>query len=1002
LSIFVFHKKINTHIAMQKNLILTAAVALSLISAAAVAQPKLIEKVTRKGTELVIPYEKYQLPNGLTVVVHEDHSDPIVYVDVTYHVGSAREQEGRSGFAHFFEHMMFQGSEHVGDEQHFKIVTEAGGTLNGSTTTDRTNYWEVMPSNQLETGLWLESDRMGFLLDSVTQKKFEVQRETVKNERGQNYDNRPYGVAQERTSAALYPSSHPYSWLTIGYIEDLNRVDVNDLKKFFLRWYGPNNATLTVSGDVKTADVLKYAEKYFGPIPRGAEVKAQSIAPVVLDRDRYISYEDNIRLPQLTFTYPTIPSNHPDEAPLDVLADILAGNKSSVFYKNFVKSQMAQSANAFHSVPELAGTFVINVRTTQDKTLAQMDSLVRYSLKEFEKRGVTDDDLIKYKANFEADMINSLTSVQGKGALLAANQTFTGNPNQIVKDIERYNKVTKEDVMRVYNQYIKNKYAVILSIYPKGKPSLVAKADNYTPPVRNTTAVEGAEYKSLVYNKAKDNFDRNQKPKTSGNPVIMPPDYWTEKFGNDMKVIGAKTTEIPSVSVQLNIEAGHRFEDIHKAGIASLTASLMNEGTAKYTAEEVGEKLDRLGSSISVSAGNENIVLYVSSLSKNLDSTLVIAEEMLLHPRFDKADFDRVKAQRLEAIANQSTQATTIANNVFSKLLYGEGSNMSISSLGTKETVGNITLDDVKAFYANNVSPHVSSLVVVGDIDKDAALAKLTFLKKWEGKKIARSTEAAAPAIQKTKLYLVNKEKAPQSEIRIGYIALPFDASGDYYKSTLANYVLGGAFNSRINLNLRELHGFTYGARSGFSGTKYAGPYTASAGVRGNATDSSVVEFMKEIKKYAEKGITKEELDFTKNSIGQSEALKYETPQQKAGFMARILDYDLGKDFVEKQNTILKSITETEINEIAKKRLPYNNMIILVVGDKAKIYDGLLKLGYDVVELDSDGNPLTASATEVPKDSKEAKEVKPDPKNTQAAPANGKQRAKVHDVNKTR
>ncbi|MCW3103140.1 MAG: peptidase [Bacteroidetes bacterium] len=983
---------------MQKNNILKAAAVLSFISATAFAQTaKLIEKVTRKGSELVIPYEKYLLPNGLTVVVHEDHSDPIVYVDVTYHVGSAREQEGRSGFAHFFEHMMFQGSEHVGDEQHFKIVTEAGGTLNGSTTTDRTNYWEVLPSNQLETALWLESDRMGFLLDSVTQKKFEVQRETVKNERGQNYDNRPYGVAQERTNAALYPPNHPYSWLTIGYIEDLNRVDVNDLKKFFLRWYGPNNATLTVSGDVKTADVLKYAEKYFGSIPRGAEVKEQKIAPVALDKDRYISYEDNIRLPQLTFTYPTVPSYHPDEAPLDVLADILAGNKSSVFYRNFVKSQMAQSAQIYHSVPELAGTFIINVRTTQDKNLAQMDSLVRYSLKEFEKRGVTDDDLQKFKASFEAQMINSLTSVQGKGAMLAANQTFTGNPNQLVKDMERYAKVTKADVMRVYNQYIKNKPAVILSIYPKGKQSLVAKADNYTPPVRNTNAVEGAEYKSLVYNKAKDSFDRNKKPMTSGNPVIIPPDYWTEKFANEMKVIGAKTTEIPSVSVQVNIEAGHRFEDIRKAGIASLMASLMNEGTAKYTAEEVGEKLDRLGSSISVSAGNENIVVYVSSLSKNLDSTLAIAEEILLHPRFDKADFDRVKAQRLEAIASQATQATTIAGNVFAKLLYGPENNMGISSLGTKETVSGITLDDVKAYYANNVSPHISSLVVVGDIEKDAALNKLAFLKKWEGKKVVRAAEPATPAIAKTKLYLVNKEKAPQSEIRIGYMALPFDAAGDYYKSTLANYVLGGAFNSRINLNLRELHGYTYGARSGFSGTKFAGPYTASAGVRGNATDSSVVEFIKEIKRYAESGITKEELEFTKSSIGQSEALKYETPQQKAGFMARILEYDLGKDFVEKQNAILKNITAEEINQIAKKRLPYNNMIILVVGDKAKIYDGLVKLGYEVVELDTDGNPLIAANTEAPKDPKvEA------PKDTQPAPANGKQKAKVHNVNKSR
>ncbi|HEY0679854.1 MAG TPA: pitrilysin family protein, partial [Chitinophagaceae bacterium] len=236
------------------------------------AQAKLVEKVTRKGTELVIPYEKYVLPNGLTVVVHEDHSDPVVHVDVTYHVGSAREEIGKSGFAHFFEHMMFQGSDNVADEQHFKIVTDAGGTLNGSTNRDRTNYYQTVPSNQLEKMLWLEADRMGFLLDAVTQKKFEIQRATVKNERGQNYDNRPYGLAGETAARNLYPYGHPYSWLTIGYVEDLNRVDVNDLKNFFLRWYGPNNATITVGGDVNAADVVKLAEKYFGSIPRGPEV----------------------------------------------------------------------------------------------------------------------------------------------------------------------------------------------------------------------------------------------------------------------------------------------------------------------------------------------------------------------------------------------------------------------------------------------------------------------------------------------------------------------------------------------------------------------------------------------------------------------------------------------------------------------------------------------------------------------------------------------------------
>jgi len=934
-------------------------------------QTKLVEKVTKKGNELVIPYEKYVLSNGLTVIIHEDHSDPIVYVDVTYHVGSAREQEGRSGFAHFFEHMMFQGSDNVKDEEHFKIVSEAGGTLNGSTTYDRTNYYQVLPSNQLEVAMWLEADRMGFLLDSVTQKKFEVQRATVKNERGQNYDNKPYGLVFEKISAALYPSSHPYSWLPIGYVEDLNRVDVNDLKKFFLRWYGPNNAVLTVAGDVNPAEVIKMAEKYYGSIPKGPAVTAQKLPIPVLDKDRYVSYEDNIRSPQLVFAFPTVAGYDADEPALDVLADIIGGNKSSIFYQNFVKPQSAQFASAFHSTSELGGGMYFMIRAMPDKSLTQIDSMVRASLLQFEKRGVTDDDIKKYQSNFESQMINSLSSVQGKGSMLAAYQTLAGNANYFTKEMERYNKVTKEDVMRVYNKYLKGKGAVVLSVCPKGKPQAASKPDNFTYP-KTQVAPEAAEYKGLTYVKAKDNFDRSKKPAPGANPIIKAPDFWKDNFENGLKIIGAKSDEIPTVTIQINFESGHRYEPIEQAGMSELMTSMMEEGTTKHSAEEISEMLEKLGSDISIYNDGNDIVMYISSLTKNIDATLAIAQEMLFEPKFDEKDFERVKKQNLEAIENRVTSAVTIANNVFARLLYGDKHINGISSLGNKETISKITLDDVKNYYKGAFSSSLSTMVIVGDVSKEQILPKMAFLKKLPQHITSRKFEPAKPEIDKTKIYFVNKEKAPQSEIRIGFMSLPYDATGDYYKATIMNFPLGGAFNSRINLNLREVHGFTYGARSRFSGGKFAGPYTGSAGVRANATDSSVVEFMKEIKNYVDNGITAEELAFTKSSIGQSEALKYETAQSKAGFIKRILDYELDKSFTDVQSEILKSITKEEINAIAKQQINYNKMVILVVGDKTQNFDKLSKLGYDLIELDADGNPVNKVQPPVEEKSKEA------------------------------
>ena len=945
-----------------KSKIFLLAVLLSNAYGAVNAQAKLIETVTKNGEELVIPYKKYVLPNGLTLVVHEDHSDPIVHVDITYHVGSAREEIGKSGFAHFFEHMMFQGSDHVADEQHFKIVTAAGGTLNGSTNRDRTNYYETVPSNQLEKMLWLEADRMGFLLDAVTQKKFEVQRATVKNERGQNYDNRPYGLISEVVAKNLYDYGHPYSWLTIGYVEDLNRVSVNDLKNFFLRWYGPNNATLTVGGDVKTEEVVKLVEKYYGNIPRCPDVQKVVVPAANVDKDRYVSYTDNYaRLPLLAMVYPTVPNYDKDMAALACLAQVLGQGKNSVFYQQMVKKQLALQANANNQLSELSGEFFMTVVPYPGKTLADMEKLVRSSLDSFELRGVTDEDVARFKGGIEAQYINGLQSVAGKVSQLAAFQTFTGNPNKIGDLLKMYTAVTKEDVMRVYSKYIKTKHAVIVSVLPKAQEKMLAAVDNYKIDSGHYAAPDYG-YAKLKYTKATDNFDRTKLPGNGANPVVKVPAFWTKNLPNGVKMIGAQNNELPTVNISITLPGGHLLEakDTSKLGLASFFADMMNEDTKNYTAEQMAIELQKLGSSINTYSSRDGIVMTVQCLKKNVDKTLLLLQERMFNPSFTEDAFKRNQKQNLEGLKQAKTQPAAVASDLAAKIYYGASNILGMSEDGTESSLNNIKLEDINNYYSNYISSQGAKVVVVGDVKQEEILPKLAFLDKLPNKKVAIPAVNTVPLeITKSTIYLVDVPKAAQTEFRVGYATgLKYDATGEYYKAGLMNYILGGAFNSRLNLNLREDKGWTYGARSGFDGDNYTGDFEFSSGIKAGATDSALTEVMKELNKYQAEGITEDELSFTKSAIGQRDALRYETGVQKAGFISRILDYNLPADYVDQQNKILANIKKAEIDALAKKWIRPGKINIVLVGDKAKILPGLQKMGYEIVELDADGNSL--------------------------------------------
>ena len=915
------------------------------------AQPTLIEKIESKPDKVVIPYERWKLPNGLTILLHEDHSDPLVNVMVTYKVGSNRESIGKSGFAHFFEHMMFQGSKNVGDEEHFKMISTAGGDMNGFTQRDKTVYYETLPSNYLEMALWLESDRMGFLLDSLTTKKFENQRDAVKNEKSQNIENQPYAMAYvEEINKTLYPAGHPYSWPVIGYVDDLNRANLEDVKNFFLRWYGPNNAILSISGDFTPAQALAMADKYFGNIKTCPEVKKLKIPLVTIPTDKYTAYKDKTYLPLNLRVFPTVPKYHKDEAALDLLGSMMGSGNNSIFYKNFVKSKIAIQANTNHSSEELSGEFQVSIFAyppddyNLEKLFKDLDSNVISTINEFGKSGITDDALLRAKGQVETVAYSNLESVFGKNAIISEWERLLGKSSSISEEIDRYTKLTKEDITRVFNKYIKGSGAAILNTYPIVDPKDSVKSVN---PYAGQVFPANPEYNGLIYTPIPDKFNRSLKPIAGEVKPVTVPDYFSTKLANGLSVIGTKSKETPEITILINIDGGSLVlsnDKLKKNGIAELTASLLNEGTKNFTTEQISAELEKLGSSISFEGSKNSTSIQVNCLKKNLEATLKLLEEKLLNPGFREEDFKLSKKQYSESIKDEETNANAMGTKMYNFAMYG---NTFLGLAPSKKSIENIELADLKDYYEKYYSPSVSNLVVVGDIEENDIKLKLDFLNKWKSKDIVIQPIPEASISSEPRFFIYNKSLAPSSVIVMGYPSLKFDATGDFYKNRIANFIFGGNFNSRLNLNLREQKGYTYGIRSSFSGGKYTGMFSINSSVKRNSTALSLAEIIKEFKKYETQGINDNELVFTKSSLLNEEALKYESPFQKANFLASIIKYNLDKNYTNKQNEILKNITKEEVNQQIKKHFDSNKLTTVVVGDKYIIESLLEKASKD-------------------------------------------------------
>ncbi len=904
--------------------------------------PKLKEKFN-------IDYKKYKLSNGLTVILHKDTSDPLVHVDLTYHVGSAREEIGKSGFAHFFEHMMFQGSRHVRNQEHFKYITEAGGTLNGTTNQDRTNYYQTVPANELEKVLWLESDRMGYLLDAVSQQKFEIQRDTVKNERAQNYDNRPYGLVSETLSAALYPASHPYSWPTIGYVQDLDKVGVDDLKDFFLRWYGPNNATLTIGGDINYTRTLAWVEKYFGDIPAAPEVQHAPKRPVKLASDRFVTLEDNIKQPLLVMSWPTLYPGTKQTYALDILASLLGNGRNSLLYQAFVKSGKALVADANQICGELACHFQISVLGKENQDLTPIRAEIMAIIEGLTEKAITAQDLAQIKGMAEANAVFSLESVQGKVSQLAANQTFYKTPDRLDHWWQSINAITAKDVDKALMSFIKTKPSVSLSVVPKNNKWLEAQKQNYTIK-RALPKTDIPTSPKMAKRITSTRFDRTIAPAPFGSVSIKVPQLYETQLENGMTLVGTQATENDTIVLHFVLPAGSVNEPEKLHGIAELTAQMLMEGTQTHTSEEIEAKLDRLGSTINVSAGRYGTTLSISSLTKNFDATLLIAADILLHPRFDEEDFKRIKQQALEKVAFTRLSPTWKASQARREVLY-QDLWYGLPTEGVFATIKELNLSDVRDFYQRNYTPQQTTLIAVGNITQADLLKEIAPFSQWKGELALAPAKPSFRNLSEQTIWLVDKPDAPQSVVQFVRHGLPYSSIGEMFKIRLANFNLAGNFNSRLNQNLREDKGYTYGASGSIFGDKNTGEIVFQAQVRADSTLAAINEIRYELDLAAASGFSEKELEFMRLAVGQSEALSYETPNAKANLIALIKRFDLPDDYKDKQNQLIETIKKSELDALAKKWFKPQDYQIIVVGDAKTLTPQLQTLGLPVKAL---------------------------------------------------
>jgi len=915
-----------------------------------------------------IKFERYELPNGLDVILHVDRSDPIAAVAMTFHVGSAREVPGKTGFAHLFEHLFFLDSENLGPGGLDKLMTRLGSATNGSTNRDRTNYFEVVPIDGLEKALWAEADKLGFFINTVTESVVTKEKQIVKNEKRQGVDNRPYGHTNDVIDRALYPQGHPYRWQVLGSLADLDSASLADVVDFHRRWYGPNNATLVVAGDIDVTATKAWIKRYFGEIPARPSPAVPKLPAVKLEASPRLMHADHLAsVPMLTMAWPTVPIYHPDQYALDVLAALLTDGKTAPFYKVLVEeAKVAPSVNAWQYSGELAGRWDISVRAFDGTPLDTVHAAVERAFAQFERDGIQQEELARIKARYESSFYSGVSSVIGKAFQLAQYNIFAGNPGFATEDLRRTLAVTADDVMRVYKQYIKGRHHVTTSFVPREEASL-ALAGSSTAEVVVEPIVAGAEAEigKIVRGERRtaSAIDRSVEPPFGRSPSLKAPAVWRAALSNGLPVLGIEDREVPLVQFELRLRGGALLDPKDRGGVANLLAESMTAGTAKRTPAELEKAIDLLGARIKVSADRQTFSISGTALARHFDATMALVQEMLLEPRFDQTEFKLSQQRIANRLQQDASSPIAVADDAFQRLLY-QGHVLAESPLGSAETIQTITVADLQRYHATALKPSLAALHVSGAVARAQVVAAFARLaKSWTGE----APTLPPPPVwspDRAGLYFLDVPNASQSVLRIGYPALA-EVDTAFYPATVMNFRFGGGgFASELTQLLRESRGYTYGIDSSFSGTDIAGPFQIQSSVRANVTFEALREIKRIVEGYGP-AFNQADLDATQGFLLRSNAMAFETGEAKLGVLGAMSRYGFPADYVLQREQVVRDIDIARIQALASRYLDPARMVWLVVGDAKTQLPRLRTLGLgEPVLVDRTGRRLPQAVQE--------------------------------------